>query len=512
MYISLVLLLTFLLRIIPKINTTSIAPDSYFHLFLKNTIADAQQTPANIDRILINNELNYPYGFHWFLSFIPKRFDLMVDKYTSAFLDTLYVLFTYLFCLYITESSLISLYSAIFISISSVFLRVSNGPRAYNLTPRVFGELLTLIYFIALLLYFHTQSIAFLAIASIIIPFIIISSKFSFQVILFFTISFVFLGNIDLLLTLAVSLGVGFIIFRKSLFSILIAHYEHSIFYYKYNQQKYLWPNIISLKGYKNLFLKKLKSKEFTLWLYQENSLYHQLLFIHWPIFVILYFSLFSDLTSKFDNEYFYLLLCSFILSLLINFKPLLFLGEAERYVEYTLFIQAIVFSYICVEFNMEFLFYIFCLQSILGYFYYIKIFKRYNSHNGLLLEDIKKISHIVDTADNKVLPLGGIHWSLLYHSTKLKIVMVLQNNEKKYSYEKWYKILGNYPFPGVPIKELYEEIPFEYILIPQNKIKIYEERLNDPVFNTSDVEIIYEGEYLNLYKLTRNTIENSTM
>jgi len=502
MELCLILILTFILRILPKLYLkSSISLDAYFHLFLKNTIRENGNVPEKLERILLNNNLVYPFGFHKLLSAIPKKYDLWIDTISSAILDSIYVAIVYFFAYYTFSDPQIALYSSLLVSLSPIFLRVSNAPRAYNVTPRVFGELLILIFFISLISFSTTNNYIWLLLSILIVPLNVLSSKFSSQVLLFFSICLLIFGNYYALFSLFIGLIIGYLLFGKVFIEIIKAHYYHSSFYYKYNQKKYLWPLKLSVQDYKLLIKRKFKEKKFLQWLYQENYLYHQLVFLYWPFFIIL-ISITHKEYSVIEKEFLIYISISLFLTLLISIKKFLFLGEAERYLEHTVFAQSILLSSLLIYFNLEYILIIYLIQSILGYFFYLGIHKQYYSQAHLLFEEMKEIAESIDHKNTTVLPIAGLHWIVLYFSKNLKVIMTLNDNERKFPYNKWKKILGNYPFPGSKVLDIQKEFNYNYIIIRNDRIDQYHTKLNDNVFISEELQLINKKELVSLYKI----------
>lgn len=500
-----IVVFSFIIRILPKLLLKeSISADAYFHLYLKNELQTQNKIPKKLDRILLNNELLYPFGFHKLLSYFPKKYDLKIDMLSSAIIDCLYIIVVYFFVFYITNDLMISIYSAILTSISPAFLRVSSAPRAYNVTPRVFGEFLILLFFVSIILFSLYNTYILLLMAIFIVPFIILTGKFGTQVLLFFGITMLFFGNINVLLALLLGILLGYFIFGKIIIEIISAHYYHSVFYFKYNQKKYLWPLIITKKRYLQLIKRKFKEKKIIQWLYQENNLYHQLLFNYWPIFFIFCSWFYIDFTSM-ENLLFVYIIVSFIISLIISNRYFLFLGEAERYLEHTVFAQVVLFTIISIKLNLEILIIIYVIQSVIGYIYYVGIYKQYFQYSSALFKDMKELMPIIDKKGATLLPIAGLHWLSLYFSNYLKVVMTLNDNEKKFPYSKWKKILGNYPYPGDTIENIKQDIHFDYIIIRNDKIIEYEKILNDNIFSGNKLLLIEKKPILSLYKFKEN-------
>ena len=133
MILPLILCLAFALRVLPRlILRNSISSDTYFHLSMARVIRDNHHhIPKAIPRIILPHRYTYPYLYHWLLSFFSERNRLHFERISSAIVDTLYVLFTYVFSKKILHAAgltehgeNIALWTAVLVAVSPALLAV----------------------------------------------------------------------------------------------------------------------------------------------------------------------------------------------------------------------------------------------------------------------------------------------------------------------------------------------------------------------------------------------------
>ena len=132
----------------------------------------------------------------------------------------------------ILDDSTKALNLTILLSLSPTFLKVSTGPRAFELTPRVFGELTTLMYFLGMYQFYLTDNFIFYFVSALFGSCSFLSSKFSVQVVLIFSIIIaVFLESLQLLSLPVIAFLIGIILSNGRSVNLIKQQFSHL---YKY--------------------------------------------------------------------------------------------------------------------------------------------------------------------------------------------------------------------------------------------------------------------------------------
>ena len=114
------------------------------------------------------------------------------------------------------------------LSLSPTLLKVSMGPRAFDATPRVLGELLVFGFFIALFYFFEEKSYLAYLIGIFLGALSLITSKFSSQVILLFSMFIgVVLNSVAIVLAPFFIFMIAVVISKERYMTILIGQYQH---------------------------------------------------------------------------------------------------------------------------------------------------------------------------------------------------------------------------------------------------------------------------------------------
>ena len=368
--------------------------DTYFHLFLidyirKNGISNLIET----ERFIKPFGLNYPWMVHFIFSLFPKKWDSFLEKFFNPILDSLFVVVLYIFIYYVTGLNEKALYgSLLYIFTPATFSILGTGPRIKSFTPRLFGEIVGSLTLIFEYLYLEMGSFIFLFIAIFFASLVFLASKFSLQALVFINV-FIILFTQDLYL-LSVIIG-GFvlaIIYSKGKYlDILKQQLIHLKWYFIQNLK---WKMAVSNRNSIKVFINLLKEKNIKgiiSYLLFENSFFILIYKIPIVLFVLFYLD--------FDSILDIFIVSGLIIFIISSLKWFLFIGEAERYINYIL--PFIVLKAVLI-FNFETLIYF----IIYGFIYYL-----------LDIVVLKKITYKKGDLDNDVL----INW-LNQQNKKLRI------------------------------------------------------------------------------------------
>jgi hypothetical protein len=398
----------------------ALSSDTYFHMSTARSIRESGfKIPKTVDNYVLPHEHLYPHLYHVILAMFGEASRRLVERLSAAFFDTLNVAITYLFFnhylveMHFKDAEYWSLVFCAVVAISPGLLRTYGGPRAYNGSPRILGQFLYLSHFYAFIIFAQDGNFWFLGVAAVALALLTFTAKFGVQVALFFAPAFFFVdwyyGAV-----LGGAFVIAIILTKGLALRILQTNFVHSYSYF-YKQKEILYPRHRTVKHYLqavkwNLacLLKEGKVKQFLRWIFSEKHSIH-LLIIMFPYYIILIVSLFygPSWTPMFTGLY-ALTFASLIVFFLTKNKPFLFLGEAERYLEYALF-ALVPFGLIwCMLFQLEWVIYAYLGYSFLLMLHFIPIVSKFLSRmekDALELESFKEVLAVEGGGRGRVFP-----------------------------------------------------------------------------------------------------------
>lgn len=465
LYFFFIFILVFLFRSLLRFFfKKSIDFDTYFHLYLIEFIRNnGTRNLIEQKRFIKPFGLNYPWMMHFFISLFPRKFDTFFERFFNPFLDSLFTVLLYIVTFYITESNNQALIVAIlYVFTPAMFTTLSLGPRIKSFTPRLFGEIVGGMMFIFEYLYFINGNYIYLVLAIIFAGFAYLSSKFSVQAIFFISFFlFFFTFNIEYLAVLFGGFVLSMILSRGKYLEVLKEQFEHLKWYFIKNIQGQmsvsnrnslkLLVDYFKTKRYKKIILSLLFKNTFIIILSRFPLVYLSLYFIYESYKVTNSFALLD-----------YFIISSFIIFFISSLKWFLFIGEAERYLNYMAFFVLLKVSFLFEE--QSFYVYVFIAYGLVFYifdFVLLKIRKHSALFNELLikwLDEQKKDLRIATIPYH----LGG--WRLTYETEHdwLYANLWLNKSEKEF-FEK--NFFYKYPFLDInKADKIIDEYNLDYI------------------------------------------------
>ena len=319
--------------------------DTWYHMMLAEEIRqNNHKLPKKISRFLLSDSITYPPLFHILLSYLTKRQRIAIEPFLGGIFDGLVGVGLF-FTAYVLID--LDLKTSLFVSLLFVFspyaLGSGYGPRATLGTPRVFGQFLFFVSLLMLLQFLATGDYLYVIAAIALGSLIFLASMFSSQAYVFILIiwSTVLLSAVPLfvlcgsyLLSLLISGGQtwnsskGHVLHLR----IMAKTFWKGRFLSEHIQQRNRLSDLRNLP--KQLFT-SLKKNYFLF--YVRNTF----LIVLFQIPVVSFY-----VYSRFDNSSLLTgsalihLSDTFVGSAILVFiavstRPLLFLGEAERYIEH---------------------------------------------------------------------------------------------------------------------------------------------------------------------------------
>lgn len=462
--IILFIMLVFMIRLLPRLmRPYKTDTDTWYHISSVSSIVKNNfKIPKCNFGFKLGGRYDYPYFAHWISAIFLKNRIIKYEKFIGPFIDTLYILSGYIYLSIIASYYQIEIYPSIEIlyflltGFSITMLKISTGPRVYSFTPRIFGEFFIFLFFACMHIYFLEQNIVFLLLSFLFSALALNTSTFGSQVLFFVSIA------LSLLLTSFIPI-ISFLLSLILAFVISKGHYKNTIFQqlkYSYQYATYGQFNHPAVKNrnrfsqyllfFKLLFKLDMKSA-YAVFISDLTflNIFYKNLDILVGVFIVLYFD--------FIDDFIYNLIISFcIIFLLTSFKPFLFLGESDRYLDYL-----VIFTTIIIVFSLKPI-YIYSLIFIQVLLYLITLFlylKSSNNYGINFLDAMKYISQNIQDKNKYVIhgilntyinyPLSvlsglnslTIEANYIFNLTNDKKIMpkdTIYTNDFQYLYEKY--------------------------------------------------------------------------
>jgi tetratricopeptide (TPR) repeat protein len=514
--ILLVVVSSFLIRALPRIILkNALTSDTYYHLKCANDIRrNSFFIPKKIEQGVLPHQYNYPFGYHLLLAFFPEKARLWLERLTGAIFDTSNVIILFWFTKWLIEQSgdprrtYIPILVTALYAFSPALLRTGSGPRAYNGSPRVFGQTLYLVHLITAYHYHVTNSSYSIVMSLLAGACLICSAKFGSQVLLLFGIFFSVFVASSYFILLVGCLLLAIIISNGLAWNIVKSQFGYSILYAKYLQQVFLFPHIKSVSTYINTLksvltsaFKKRSLSDFMDWYYREQYFGHHLLTVFPQYFI--FFALIT-ITGKLNPQEYFLLIwmsAAFFWFLLTKYKYMLFLGEGERYAEYGLFPSYYLLVAYCPK-GLEFFLYLYLVYSIGSAIFFAKDYiKRHRSINDDFSASAGLFTYLNALPPGVILPVGWVHHQALYRSS-FPIVSLLGNADPKiFPVQDFIFYFSNYPYPPKDFDQVTEKYNVSYILAERSCLQHYLTQLADPTIFLDSSILLAESSTLLLFK-----------
>lgn len=523
--IEFLIFLCFTIRAIPRvIRKNALVSDTYFHLFCADIIRKNHfHIPRILPKIVLNHEYSYPYLYHWVLSLFSHQKRAWSERFTGAFFDTINVILLFGFAgwltLYSSQNVMgnIPLWIAALIVFSPALLRLGSGPRAYNGSPRIFGQTLYLVHLISFVVWYQTQSPLLLCASIIAGAALLVTAKFGTQVFFFFGVFFGILYTPIYFLFIISSLIFALILTAGRAGTVLRGSILHSIFYYRYMQVPFLEPHQRSIRSYllnsagPNFWTTLLRKREigpFLTWYFTETHPLHVFItvfpqFILLPVWLINY--------SHMSSQSQFLVIwatAGFFLFIATKTKKLLFLGEGERYLEYSLFPSLWLSILWCITNSYTILLVIFLFYSIVATIWYIN---RYVHQFHDVDEDFVTVGdafkELGETYPSGVImPIASFHWQTVFWSQFPVLTIGGNVDERLLSSEEFQLVYGNYPYPSGNFQQIIEKYHVAYIVSDEVHIAQYvQDFLTDKEFFETHVTPLIQTSTLTIFKVTKS-------
>lgn len=345
--ILLLTLAAFTLRILTVINALP-GFDSYGHLYFVKESKVQKKGPFGeiATKIVGSAGIRAPFLWHWLIGFFPFEKILQFQKWINPGIDAVFAVLIYLFALWIDLNKQSALFMTLLYLFTPMwFSRLSIGSRLANFTPRLTSEVITNLFFVLTILPLGIPIWLSLMCGALLSSFVLLSSKFGLQALLFLVPltsllawDFVPIGALSfgILLTFALTKG-GFL-------KTLKAQLTHLVWYFRKNLKGEV--PISSRNSFAKLCAPPSTGEGFLrhvgvilLRMVSFNS--YTSVLIKMPVLFVALVLYGMSFLNGIDQSIAHIVapvIAAVIVFLLINWPPLLFLGEAERYLNHVAF------------------------------------------------------------------------------------------------------------------------------------------------------------------------------
>lgn len=287
------------------------------------------------------DDFSYPKFYHAIASLFPARSFPLLDRFMGPVLDGMFSILLYAVILDASGEQQTAVWmTLVFIFTPAFSALISLGPRMSSFTPRGFSEIITNIYWLAFVRFAAAPHLGWFGLAVLCGAIIFWSSKFSLQALAFITLALcIFSFSLLPLLVFAASFALAMLIARKVVWLSLRQQYDHL-----------KWYCIQNLKGQMTISDRNSLSAISTAIRAKQLRTLVNLLLVHnsyfiavvrFPMAVIALYLVSQELLTGRSGipagltEG--LILAGFTIFLLSSLKWLLFIGEAERYLNHIL-------------------------------------------------------------------------------------------------------------------------------------------------------------------------------
>jgi len=298
--------------------------------------------------------------WHWLISFFNSKALLRNQAWLNGIIDSLFIAIAFSFTKLGGYSELTALYAvAIYLLTPMWFSSIAIGPRIAGFTPRLSSEVTTNLFFLICLIPIGLSELQILILGGVLAAFVLTSSKFGIQALLFLTPLVSLFGRsfvpIEALLT---GLYFAIIVSQGRFFIQIKSQLMHLTWYSRENLKGA--THISHRNSFHGFFDRSgLPLKTFFVKLIyrivSENS--YTSVLVKLPVIVFGFFAILQSTLTETESYSYALaapILAASIVYLIVNLRPFLFLGEAERYLNHVAFFIALFSAHFALDNGLE--------------------------------------------------------------------------------------------------------------------------------------------------------------
>lgn len=498
----LILTMAALVRWAPRLwQPHAISTDGYFHLAYSRRIRrNGHRVPDQFDNVILGHRVSYPWLYHWTTSWLPDSWLLVWERYSSAVPDILQCVLLYAFLGQLQHHGVVPtlsegqlLAAVALLAFSPGLLRVGAGPRAYNGSPRAWGQLFAVSWMCCCTLWSLNGDWRFGLAGALSAALVLLSSKFAVQVLLFFSAVACPFGFFEPVASFAAGTVVAFVVTGGLAVRIWVGHIRHSQFYCRHLQERFLFPNLPTLQtmwtGLRGA-LNQRSAAALTDWFCREK--YTPWLIMFWfPIVWATFAGMLINDGPWLDKSLLAWLAAAVVCCVGTHTRRLRFLGEPERYLEVSMLMCVVGLIALSPSATVVVALLVwYTLLAVVSVWYYARLYAFMSSVN----RDFLPLLRPLDRPENRILHVGTLHNLLLHAFERAGIVYHAVNvDESRLSWEEYSLAFGKYPFPCASLGELREKYGLTHVVTSHTYLERF--RNNSPCdsFTEHQFDIEYE-------------------
>lgn len=375
-------------------------------------------------------------------------------------------------------------------------LLIANEGRSSHFSERAYGVLWGNLFLGSMISYYLSSDMLWAASALFSFVVFSISSKFTWQATFFITtLLSIFEQTSFFIIFYFIAFTISVIISRGYSYKVLIGLIRHSIFYKEHLSSKCFglanhYKNFFKIFGRSNLRQK--------LMIFLTNSIFK--LISDNPLNIAIIFLIFTQGEWSIFHSW---SLAGMALVLLISLEPLKFLGEPERYLEFSIIPVFVMLS----NNNIPTIITIITMLALISlyllhWFLFIRSYKKPMRSNAdmqnLLSFFIKKTNKTILT-----IPLR-LSFFLGYFTEQHKFVTLFSNigkNEERKNYKDL--IPDYYPFPGKNLNQYISKYKIDYIIHDKKRVEMLHAHMNEQYYSFNNYTIAHENESYIVYEVS---------
>jgi hypothetical protein len=453
----------------------SIDFDSYGHLYCVKELKLQNGTPWNkIDlKCWESQSFSHPFLLHYFLSKLPFNILYKYQIFFNIIVDSFFTLFIYGTAVTLFHDEFLGILSALIYLFTPIwFSNISMGPRVNNFTPRLFTEVLYSINICVLLDIFNLHDGWRITISVLLTSIILLTSKFGLQVLVFsFPLFSIVFKDFTPIIILIISLILIIIISRGAVLDLFRSQFQHLSEYYRSNIRQKTPLN------YRNRFLRitvqDFRTKTGLRKLAYNYLFYnsHTIIVLKMPVVIMFFLEI---LINPFDLQgilfKMFLVICVIVvIYMLVSLRSLLFLGEAERYLNHIAVVIVISMVNIAVRGGHMFLLYGLIAYGVCYYIIELILYKEFVENDKKKIAD-NEIEEVLFNLNSEQIVLSQPYHNFnifrIMLNTRHKVIYPLHMKDSvRLGFEKRFE--KQYPFLNLSrIREIIELTDLSVIVL----------------------------------------------
>jgi hypothetical protein len=470
--------------------------DTYFHLLHAESIRQNNfRLPPRVDKYVVNGAYIYPPAYHYLLALFPRKKREILETMTSAIFDAVVVVIFYVVSSNYLDSLGLETYSLLLLSLVFSFcpamVGVGTGPRAYQGTPRTMGEMLASMGFLSLWQFYITHQWPWLLLAILTNSIMLNTSKFAAQALLFISFVmgiilnqtlFIALPLLSWILAIIISKGNYWLIFRGQL--------EHLYVY----ATKLVSEYGTSTSRLKMVLPKSIKEAVNILFFQHPVGILLTRFTISMLAIFFLIYGYFSKSTIENDSFLVAWLIASFVVFIVTSTRNFLFIGESDRYLEYSLIPAFVLFGQNVSKSILIIALVIHIVLYLLHVLSFIRSKLKDTNARYELLQNLKGIRSSV------VLAITAVELMPIAYFTDHRICDSESYSERYQSKEEFNKLFRKYPFPSTDFKYYASQYGVELIVAVKSFVNVASQE--GYLYDFDGLTLLFENEQYLLFRV----------